>query len=127
MKTTKKFKWKSWYWIVVIILVALISGGGGGLGVQRYFNNEITKKDSIINASKERTDSLYQTLRTTEETIKQRDSRILLLESLNRQTDVQIKWKERIIYRDRDTSFITNAKRIADSSDRFYKRGNDLR
>lgn len=106
--------------IVVLILVILIGGGNGYRYHKRSLKTQISKKDSTIAVIQSQKDSAMSV--ATRDYLKYVDSEAKLgqLRNANRKLYATIKTIENrlaII----DTGFMVNARRISESSDRFYK------
>lgn len=112
--------------IFVLSILIVLSFFSGRFYNKKYFQNEINKKDSLINVSRLRQDSLLQLSISSEAKAKQYDEIINSLEYENTTLYNAIQnYKNKL--RVRDTSFISNSKRITDSVSRFYKRNNGIR
>ena len=123
---TKKYKWVKWLLIGLGGILIISSFFGGREYSKRFWEREIAQRDSLINESQTRQDSLLFEIGSFEETANELSILIQDLEQRNYRLYANLKRQERLLYVI-DTSFVRNAERIADSADRYYRRTNDIR
>jgi len=126
---TKINKSKQIQWLLIALMIVVFLGSiGGGIGLtSKYYKNKNQTLDSILKSKDSIIKSHENILAESEKYIYELDTLVNSLESLNRNRKNEIRWKETIIFIDVDSSYINNAKRIADSVDRFYNRKNNFR
>lgn len=127
---SKKVNVKIWKLalIVFFILLILLFSGNKGFNWHKDLLKSLEKeKDSLIEISIKRQDSLLKIANNAEQ---KANSYRYQIEELNYQNTLlydKLRKKERELRTSVDTSFRNNARRIADSVNRFYSKQNDLR
>tara|TARA_R110000823_G_scaffold306482_2_gene428913 strand:- start:316 stop:705 length:390 start_codon:yes stop_codon:yes gene_type:complete len=121
------FRKRYLYVAVGVIVLIFVLAGGKGVGVYKDVLERFKKKnDSLILVHQKRTDSLItiadQTYIYADEIIQEND----LLRNRNNRLNYENKQKAKSL-RVIDTIFISNARRISNSTDRFYKENDSIR
>ena len=125
MKATKNNIWK--YLLIVLGIAFIISSFFGGREwSKRFWEREIKQRDSLIDVSQIKQDSLTLELMSFELLTDEMQITIDEKNQRNRSLYSLLKQKERENFIT-DTSFVRNAERIADSVDRYHTRDNNLR
>ena len=123
-------KGKRWLLLLIIGVVLLSLFFGGKQGWKWHKNHLLElerKKDSLIELSIKRQDSLQKVISDAERISLIYQEQIKNLNNQNTLLYDKLKKKERELRTAVDTSFRNNARRIADSVNRFYSKQNDLR
>ena len=125
MKANKN-KWFKWILIGVAVFLIVSSFFGGREYSKRFWEREIAQRDSLINNSEVKQDSLSLELLDYELLSDELQTIIDDKNYYNNTLYQLLKQKERENFIT-DTSFMRNAERIADSVDRYHSRTNDFR
>lgn len=118
-------------WILFsIVLLLLISGGFGGNYFYKNYKDEIKREkkvqDSILNLSRIKEDSLISNIKDLHKYTNELRAENDKLHSRNNNLYYELKKRNQQVFII-DSDFMSNAKRIKSSTDRFYKANDTIK